>query len=101
MENILKEAKIIKILVKNNKTVYIRSSSQRKVLLMLTMNQLYIKHILLKIPEMGTQENIDYLIEIATHKKEEQFLEIAKKSQPRTKEELNEIMKSLKIIETL
>ena len=68
---------------------------------MLSMNQLYIKQILLKIPEMGTQENIDYLVEIVTNKKKEQFLEIAKKSQPRTKEELNEIMKSLKMIETL
>ncbi len=61
----------------------------------MTMQQFDIKQMLLKIAELETQETIDYLVEIVTKKKEDEFLEIATKNPPQTREQLKEILNKI------
>lgn len=62
---------------------------------MLTMEQHDIKHILWKVQGMRTQDMIDYLVQIVINKKESEFLKIANKEQPKTKEELQKILNQI------
>lgn len=62
---------------------------------MLTMKQFNIKMILWKVKEITTQEMIDCLVKIVESKKEEEFLNITKQKPPRTKADLNLILKQL------